>query len=144
MTLSSNELHGSPCNCHSVLKDKIEFPSHTELGEILHWRFTHNAWSLEFNANEHSESRTLRNDLNFHPLFSYFLADEGTFGIQSLHISLTSSFEFRVCSYCKCQPVRQVENEIWLAFYTFFFPVGWKSAWENTRNADEKLWALWK
>jgi len=30
----------SPCNCHSVLKGKNEFPSFTELGEIRHWRFT--------------------------------------------------------------------------------------------------------
>ena len=37
---------GSPCNSHSVLKGKNGFPSFTELGEILHWRFTHNAGSL--------------------------------------------------------------------------------------------------
>ena len=78
--------------------------------------------TCDINANGHDEGGTLFNDLNFYPLFPYFLAVEGKFDIQGLHISLTSGVVFRAYSYCKCQPLSQGENEILLAFYTFFVP----------------------
>jgi hypothetical protein len=49
MPLDSNEFHENSCRkCHNVLKGLNEFHFAiliflTELSEIRHWRFTHNA-----------------------------------------------------------------------------------------------------